>query len=260
MRFAITATDRYLEVLRTLTERGWTPLKIFTAPVDNRIHRNTALLDLAKQLRVEVQISRLTEANLRELAAQGCEALIVASYGWRIGAWQPYLEYAVNFHPSPLPRGRGPYPAPAAILEGAGSWGVACHKLTPEFDAGDVLRVEEFPLAPDEDHNSLDLKIQLAARRLCAALAERFVEHWNSAVPQQGGTYQPMWTDADRRLDFTKGVEAVLRRVRAFGPIECIAQVNSRLCSCGARSGGRNPTTCRRVRSSMSTACPSSWR
>jgi methionyl-tRNA formyltransferase len=35
-----------------------------------------------------------------------------------------------------------------------------------------------------------------------------------------------MWTCEDRRLDFSLGVDAILRRVRAFGPIECLAHIN----------------------------------
>ncbi len=227
MRFAITATDRYLNVFRTFIERGWTPVKVFTGKVDNRLHSNSAVIDFARQLKLDMQISRLTEANLRELAAVGCEALIVASYEWRIGDWRPYLKYAVNFHPAPLPHGRGPYPLPAAILGNASSWGVSCHKVAPEFDAGDILQGVEFPLSPDEDHDSLDLRTQLAARRLAADVADHFVEYWDAARPQSTGTYYPKWTEADRRLDFTQPVEQILRRVRAFGRIECIAHVNN---------------------------------
>ena len=227
MRFAVTASDRYIDIFKTLVERGWTPVRVFTTPVDNRMHRNTAVLDFAKQLNVGVQISRLTEDDLRDLAARGCEALIVASYSWRIGDWRAHLRYAVNFHPSPLPRGRGPYPAPAAILEQSKTWGVACHKLEYEFDSGDILKKHEFPLTPDEDHDSLDLKIQLATRRLSGEVADRFEEYWNAATPQEGGSYHPMWTDQDRRLDFSQTVANIVRRTRAFGPIECLAQINN---------------------------------
>jgi methionyl-tRNA formyltransferase len=51
------------------------------------------------------------------------------------------------------------------------------------------------------------------------------VEYWNSATPQSGATYYPKWTEAQRRLDFTRSVEQILRQVRAFGPIECIANL-----------------------------------
>ncbi len=227
MRFAITATDRYLNIFQAFVERGWTPVKVFTGKVDNRMHHNSAVIDYARHLKVDVQISRLTQTNLRELQDLGCEVLVVASYEWRIGDWRPYLQYAVNFHPAPLPRGRGAYPIPAAILEEAPTWGISCHKVEHEFDSGDVLKAVEFPLSATEDHDSLDLRLQLAAKPLAADVAEHFVEYWNTATPQLGGSYYPRWSDADRRLDFTRTVEQNLRQIRAFGPIECIAHVGT---------------------------------
>ncbi|HEX4052048.1 MAG TPA: formyltransferase family protein [Steroidobacteraceae bacterium] len=225
MRFAITATDRWLGVLQALIERGWTPLKIFTTPVDGRLHHHAALLENARRLGLEAQISRLTSENLRQLADSGCETLVVASYAWRIPEWREHLRYAINFHPSPLPHGRGPYPLPAAILEQASHWGVSCHKLEHAFDAGDVLRTVEFPLSPDEEHDSLDLKVQLAARRLASDVAANFERYWNAAAAQSAGSYYAPWADDARRLDFSQGVAQVLRRLRAFGPLECLAEV-----------------------------------
>lgn len=227
MRFAITATDRYLNIFQAFVERGWTPVKVFTGSVDNRIHRNSAVLDYARRLRLDVQMSRLTDANLRELTDRGCDVLVVASYEWRIGDWRPHLKYAVNFHPAPLPRGRGAYPLPAAILEEAATWGLSCHKVEHEFDSGDVLRTVELPLADSEDHDSLDLRLQLAAKPFAADIADHFVEYWNAAKPQVGGTYYPKWGEAERRLDFSQTVAQILRRVRAFGPIECLAHLNN---------------------------------
>jgi methionyl-tRNA formyltransferase len=226
MRFAITATDRYLGVLHALLERGWNLVKVFTTPVDGRLHHHGALLEFARKLAVPVQLSRLTAADLAALSEAGCEALIVASYCWRIPDWRAQLRFAVNFHPSPLPLARGPYPVPAAILQGATRWGVSCHKLEAQFDSGDVLRVLEFPLDADEDHDRLDLKVQLAARRLAGDVAEHFIQYWDGALPQGAGSYFPQWTVEDRRLDFKHRVEQILRRVRAFGRIECIADIN----------------------------------
>ena len=229
MRFAITATDRYLGVFQSFLERGWQPLKLFTTPVDQRMHHHRAVIDYAARLKIEVQLSRLDEQNLRELAEAGCEVLLVASYQWRIPDWRPYLKYAVNFHPSPLPLGRGPYPLPGAILESLPTWGVACHRLEPEFDSGDVLRSALFPIAADEDHDSLDLKVQLAARRLAGDVATHFESDWNGARPQSGGSYHSLWTQEERQLDWRQTVAQILRRVRAFGPIETLVEVGGAL-------------------------------
>ena len=58
------------------------------------------------------------------------------------------MPFAVNFHASPLPNARGPYPAFRAILEGRRSWGVTCHRLEHGFDAGDILAAEVFFRSP----------------------------------------------------------------------------------------------------------------
>jgi len=229
VRFAITATDRYLGVFQSFIERGWQPLNLFTTPVDQRMHHHRAVIDYAARLKIDVQLTRLDEQNLRELSEAGCEALIVASYPWRIADWRPHLRYAVNFHPSPLPLGRGPYPLPGAILENLPAWGVSCHKLEPEFDTGDVLRSVLFPLAADEDHDSLDIKVQLALRRVAGEVATHFESDWNAARAQSSGSYHSLWTQEERQLDFTQTVAQILRRVRAFGPIETLVPVNGAL-------------------------------
>jgi len=50
-----------LGVLESLVERGWRPLKLFTTTVDSRLHHNSAVIEFARRLGVEVQISRLTD-------------------------------------------------------------------------------------------------------------------------------------------------------------------------------------------------------
>ena len=126
MRFAITCVDRYIGVLDALLAAGWTPVKLFTVPLHSPLDSNRLVFEKARSLGIPAQVSRLEKDDLEDLARRGCQALIVASYDWRIGDWRPYLPHAVNFHPSPLPVGRGPYPAVRAILDGFENWGVSC--------------------------------------------------------------------------------------------------------------------------------------
>jgi methionyl-tRNA formyltransferase len=225
MRFAITLTDRYLPVLEAFLAAGWQPVKLFTSSVDDRIFHNKLSLERAQQLDIPVQISRMLDADLIDLNARGCDVLVVASYRWRIGDWQPHLRYAVNFHPSPLPIGRGAYPLVRAILDGHTHWGISCHKVTERFDSGDILAQQTFPIAPDECHESLDLKTQLASGTLASRVAGNFEALWRDATTQGEGSYWKLFTDAERTLDFTQPVELIMRTVRAFGEYECIAKV-----------------------------------
>jgi len=226
MRFAITATDRYLGVLEALVQAGWQPLKLFTPPVDGRVHRNRMVIESAQRLGMEIQLSRMTPDDLEALGARGCEVLVVASYNWKIPNWRPTLKYAINLHASPLPEARGPYPAVRALLEGRRSWAVSCHKLEAAFDTGDLLAQESFALTDTESHESLDLKIQMAAKRLAGRVAADLPALWNGARAQGSGSYWKHWRPEDRKLDFSRGVDDVLRQVRAFGMIECTASVN----------------------------------
>jgi methionyl-tRNA formyltransferase len=225
MRFAITCSDRYLGVFEAFLKAGWTPVKLFTVPLDNRYDHNQAAIARAGSLNIPVQISPITPADLADLAGR-CDALVVASYNWRIGDCTPHLAHAVNFHPSPLPIGRGPYPAVKAILDGATQWGVSCHKLEREFDSGAILAQDRFPLAADECHESLDIKIQLAMNRLAHRVAANLPALWQAAAPQCGGSYWPRWTEAERSIDFGLPVEHISRHLRAFGLIESLARVN----------------------------------
>jgi methionyl-tRNA formyltransferase len=228
MRFAITCIDRYLGVFEAFLAAGWTPVKLFTVPVDNRLEHNTAVIARAQALGIPVQISPMRQSDLEDLNGC-CDALVVAGYNWRIGDWAPHLKYAVNFHPSPLPVGRGPYPAVRAILDGHQNWGVSCHRLERDFDAGAILSQEDFSLAPEECHESLDIKCQFAMKRLAHRVAANFAPLWQAAAAQCGGSYWPRWTDAERTLDFAQPVERVMRHLRAFGLLESLARVNGNL-------------------------------
>ncbi len=226
MRFAIATYDRYLGVFEAFCHAGWVPLKLFTVPLrDAEFGNQRAAIALAERLEATIQLSRMSHRDIADLGAAGCDALIVAGYDWKIPDWQPLLKYAINFHPSPLPLGRGAYPLPRAILENHPFWGVTCHRLTAEIDAGEILAAEHFPLRADECHESLDLRVQIAGRRLAAHVARNFGELWRCAVPQGSGTYWPKITLADKMVDFAKPIDEQLRHVRAYGRTGSVANV-----------------------------------
>jgi methionyl-tRNA formyltransferase len=224
MRFAIATADKNDGVLNALLAKGWEPLKLFTFTLDRRFH-GEAVTATAEQLGIPVQVSRLTDADLGALAAQGCQALVVSNYRWRIGDWRPHLPYAINFHPSPLPEGRGPWPLVRALREGRTRWGVSCHQLAPDFDSGDLLLQEHFDLADDETQEGLDLRCQMALRRLAAQVALDLPGLWRRAQPQGDGSYWQRWTAQEQQVDLQGDVAAAQRQLRAFGLIECTVKL-----------------------------------
>ncbi|HXA46505.1 MAG TPA: formyltransferase family protein, partial [Burkholderiaceae bacterium] len=215
MRFAITGCDRYLRVFEEFLQAGWEPVKLFCVPATNLLSANTRMSKMAERRGIPVQQTRMNDDDLRDLRERGCEVLVVASYDWRIGNWLAYLPYAINFHPSPLPLGRGPYPLVRAIMEEHRTWAMSCHKIAAEFDSGDLLTSENFALHPQECHESLNLKLQMASGRLARRIATNFKPLWDGATPQTGGDYWPLFTPAERTLDFSQPVDMLLRQLRA---------------------------------------------
>jgi methionyl-tRNA formyltransferase len=226
MRFAIATIDRYLGVFEAFVQAGGKPLKLFTVPMKHIMGNNQAAIAYAEKMGAAVQLSRFTERDMLDLRDQGCEALVVASYDWKIPEWQGALTYAINFHSSPLPEGRGSYPPVRAILEKRDRWAITCHKLADGIDTGDILAAEEFPLGSDECHERIDLKIQMAAKKLAARVAGDLPALWGSAKPQSEGSYWPRYRLDERIIPFAKPVEAVLRHIRAFGGTESLAKIN----------------------------------
>lgn len=237
MKFAFAGIDFLSDVFEGLVQGGWEPIKLFTRPCDRIYDFNDLVVATAQRHRIPVQLSRLTASDLAHLDDLGCEVLAVAGYPWRIPAWDGRLAYAFNIHPSPLPTARGPYPLFRAIYENFETWGVTAHVLAAEFDAGPILAQRCFAVAPGETHDSLLAKCQIAALHLGRTLAEDLPKRWSEAEPQAQGSYWPRVSDADRTLDWSKGVEEVLRTVRAFGVIEVIARLGGTRMFVRAASG-----------------------
>jgi len=225
MRFALAVSDAYQAVLEAFLTGGWSLEKLFIAPGD-WTSSNEYVTKRAIELGVEIQQSPITGKDLADLGRRGCQALVVASYPWKIPDCSADLKYAVNFHPSPLPEGRGPYPLVRAILENRSQWAITCHQINERFDEGNILDLEKFPVNGDESHETLRLKTQMAAGRLAARVAARLESLWEGAVPQEAGTYWKIWSEQDRTIDFNQSIETIMRQIRAFGDFECMATVN----------------------------------
>ena len=86
-----------------------------------------------------------------------------------------------------------------------------------------------FPLAPDENHDLLLAKCQIAAKDIARSLADdlpRLVAGRQAAgAGQLLAAHRP---PTQRNVDWTKNVDDVLRTIRAFGSIESFARVDTR--------------------------------
>lgn len=125
---------------------------------------------------------------------------------------------AVNFHPSLLPRFRGPEPLFWQILLGEREAGLTAHLMTERIDAGPILGRVRVPVHPHDTAGTLARRIVLAAEPLLAGLVRAVVAGRLEGYPPDlaQGSYQRGL--ANLALDWRRPATELERLVRAGRP------------------------------------------
>lgn len=137
---------------------------------------------------------------------------------------------AVNLHPTPLPRYRGPNPA-RMIYAGEPTIGATLHRTEEGFDTGAILSRQECPLPPDPTVENLHAAWH---RLLMAALDEgvRRAATGDPGDPQDAALacYAASFTPEERWLDWSWTRETLQRRASALNLLEprAVAWVDGR--------------------------------
>lgn len=220
MKIAYLGIDLLKPVLDGLLREGCRVLKLFTCPVDNVTETNTAVIRAAEERGIPYTLARITAADLDGLAARGCELLVCAGYYYRTPVTDAFP--MVNFHPTPLPLGRGSWPMPRLILEGAEYGGVTAHRMAAEFDTGDILLRERFPLDEREDHKTYMEKVYDKVPAMVHRLVHDLPRVLAEARPQGAGDYWPLPGEEDWTVTPDMDAARADRILRAFYGYECV--------------------------------------
>ncbi len=150
------------------------------------------------------------------------DLFVVVAYGQYIPSKLIRLarHEAVNVHPSLLPKYRGAAPIQWAILNGDQLTGVSIIYLAKKMDAGDIIRQEAHPIAPDDTSATLHDKLaEVGAELLLKAIddirngcVQRTVQ--NEA---EAGEVRKLAKE-DGQIEWCLPAEQIRNRVRAFDP------------------------------------------
>jgi len=107
----------------------------------------------------------------------------------------------VNFHPSLLPRYRGPSPLGHILLNNEITSGATWHRMTKKIDQGDILVQETFRLKPQYTMRDLGAKSLVLAIRMLGPLLKDIEEGKAQAQPQNeaDATYYPKLTKTEKK-------------------------------------------------------------
>lgn len=168
-------------------------------------------------------------ADMQSLLAEGVDLFYSAEYPWKIPV-PVGLKYAINLHPTLLPEGRGMTPLPHLILKQSIYAGITLHKLSNEYDAGDILLQKPILLDEDETFDSLCAKIFKQTPELLFTLLSDIDDYYRNSQAQGEGSVWASITTGEQTLDWQQPTAALLTMLRAFGSLGTYADIAGRGC------------------------------
>ena len=219
MRIAYLGYDILSPCLRALEESGCSVMKVFSFPTDDEFEFSREVEAFARERGLPFTRERITLREIHNLKAQGCEAIFSAGYPYRVPI--DHSLPIVNVHPSLLPVGRGGWPMPVTILRGLKESGVTLHKMEADFDTGDILLQESFPVGPEDTLETMTEQIRVISARLCRNMAADFSALWAAGRPQGAGEYWPCPRKPDYTIRETTPPQETARVLRAFFGYDC---------------------------------------
>jgi methionyl-tRNA formyltransferase len=131
------------------------------------------------------------------------------------------VRYAINVHPTLLPKYRGFRSGAYILINGEKESGVTVHFLTENMDRGDILIQKAFPLTPFDTPKSMYGKGQAIEPQALYEAIQLLKSGHFSAWPQderQASEYNIVRTPADSEIDAERPLSLLVNEIRACDP------------------------------------------
>lgn len=227
MKFVYFGYDFSINVVHRLTTEGHQLMGLYTFECDNIFSFNNRIKLFALEHGIEAKEGKIQKNDIETFLSQGCKAFISNGYKYKIPPIDETQAYALNVHPALLPRARGIMPMPHILLNDPKAAGITVHKMTQEYDAGDILYQESIPVDHKTDIEVLSCKIALRTPEILSHILTDLPKYWKKAKKQNEklATLIPEPDNAMRTLDWSKSVEELLCIGKAFGHYGSIARL-----------------------------------
>jgi methionyl-tRNA formyltransferase len=157
------------------------------------------------------------EPILRSLAP---DLVLTWAFPWRVSDLALAVPHhgAVNYHPSLLPRHRGPNPLGWTVRSGDSQYGVTWHRMESGFDTGPILAQRTTPATDEDTVTDVIARLTVLAVRLLPAVFTRLAAG-DVGDPQDpaGLTDAPPFGEDYATIDWSSPARSVHTQVRAWG-------------------------------------------
>ena len=217
--------------LKALVEAGHEICGVFTQPDKPKNRGHKLAFSPVKEYALTQNLPVYQPLKLRDGTALALvqelhpELIVVAAYGRILPEdilnTPPYG--SINVHSSILPKYRGSAPINWAVLNGEQVTGVTIMYMAAELDAGDIIRIAETPIDPDEDAQTLTARLALLGADALVQAVSDLQNGTAARTPQEHDkhTYAPMLDKSLSPLDFNKPARQLHDQVRGLIPWPC---------------------------------------
>lgn len=227
MKFVYFGYDFSLPALRRLIDDGHEPLSLFTFECDNVFNFNREIIDLARDMNISFTTAKPKDSDISFFIKEGAQVFISNGYTYKIPNIDETAAYAINVHPSLLPRARGVMPSPHIIMNEPDAAGFSIHKLTSKFDGGDILYQKAIGISKKDTIDSYTNSLKREIPEALSNVTNNIADYWSNAEPQneKEATLINKPSTQMRTLNWEAELDVLDRTARAFGTYGCLAQI-----------------------------------
>ena len=194
-----------------------------------KILQDTAVFQTAQKIRetrgMDFSIwtpEKLDENFCSQIRDENFDLLVCFAYGkiFKKAFLDLFALGGINFHPSLLPRHRGPSPIPAAIMAGDEKTGVTVQRLAEKMDSGNILLQKEFPLNGTETAASVMDSVAKMAGDCLVEVILQLMDGTQREVPQNEdeATFCHLLRREDGKIDWAKTSKEIDGQIRGLNP------------------------------------------
>jgi len=225
MNIAYFGNDWHIGCLETFIKNGHSIGHIF---INSEQPFNQVIRQYAIEHNIPVTCAKPDKHQIDNLLQNGIDCLFSIEYAWLIPIPEKMQGvYTINVHPSMLPDGRGTTPVSWIINSNPQYAGITFHKLTNEFDSGDIIYQKPMTLASGESFETLMIKLHLTIPIMLNELLNNFEALYHKAKKQGISSTWPKLEINDRVIDWNMTVKKVKALAACCGRFGIVAMLNN---------------------------------
>jgi methionyl-tRNA formyltransferase len=164
----------------------------------------------------------------------------VFSWGfpWRVpdGALEVARFGTINYHPSLLPRHRGPLPVAWTIRMQDDHYGVSWHRMAAAYDSGPILAQRSTPASVDDTSSDITPLLSAIGLRMLRGVIDRAAAgDPGDPQPTEGITEEGLFEIEYATIDWSMPARAIHDQVRVWGFIPTMWPVTGPECELNGR-------------------------